>query len=177
MGILHHTHAEPRERANNTSPPRQSIMRLISLAPIKHSDTVRVQLKALLNSPVEQSQQCLAFVYVRYSADTIPLGNSNSYNHRVTTGDSVPPPLAAALLTVPLKAFSQMSGPQGTLLCPTYKHASACLFLLQLISVKDTFITLSSLPVNLIQQVSKTFRKRDFHSIGIFPCQHFFTLR
>lgn len=77
----HHTHTEPRERANSTSPPRQSIMRLISLASIKHSDAVHVQHKALLNSHAEQSQQCLAFVYVRYSADTIPLGNSNSYGY------------------------------------------------------------------------------------------------
>lgn len=81
LGILHHTHTEPRERANNTSPPGQSIMRLISLASIKHSDAVHTQHKALLNSHEEQSQQCLAFVYVRYSADTIPLGNSNSYGY------------------------------------------------------------------------------------------------
>lgn len=73
LGILHHTHS--------TSPPHQSIMRLISLVSIKHSDALRMKHKALLNSHAEQSQQCFAFVYVRDSADTIPLGNSNSYGY------------------------------------------------------------------------------------------------
>lgn len=40
-----------------------------------------MQHKVLLNSHAEQSQLCLAFVYVRYSADIIPLGNSNSYGY------------------------------------------------------------------------------------------------
>lgn len=62
-------------------------MRLISLASVKHSDAVRMEHKALLNSHTEQSQQCFAFVYARYSADTIPLGNGNSfgYNRGFTT--------------------------------------------------------------------------------------------
>lgn len=174
MGILYHTHTESRERANNTSPPHQSITRLISLASIKHSDVVRMQLKVLLNSYTEQSQQCLAFVYVRYSADTIPLGNSNSYgyNRGFSTTST-----RCSNTDRTSKSNLRNVWPTGNLTCPTYKHASACLFLLRFISVKDTFITPSSLPMNLIQQVSKTFRKRDFHSIGIFPCQHFFTLR
>lgn len=81
------------------------------------------------------------------------------------------------MLPVPLKAISQMASPWGISRCPTYKRAGARLFPPQLFSVKETFITLSSLAADLIQQVSKTFRKREFHSIGIFPCQHFFILR
>lgn len=53
---LHHTHAQPREKANNTSSPYQSIVRLISLASIKHSDALCMEHKALLNSRAEQSQ-------------------------------------------------------------------------------------------------------------------------
>lgn len=36
----------------------------------------------------------------------------------VTIEDLVPPQLAAAILTGPLKAISEMSGPQGILLVP-----------------------------------------------------------
>lgn len=56
LGVLHHRPAQPRERAHNTSSPHKSIVRLISLVSIKHSDTFRMEHKALLNSRAEQSQ-------------------------------------------------------------------------------------------------------------------------
>ena len=89
LGLLHCMHTQPRERPNNTPSPRKSIVRLISLVTIKHSDARRVEHKALLNSRAEQSQECFAFVYIRYSADSIPLGNSNGYGYsRVFTTTS-----------------------------------------------------------------------------------------